>query len=164
MSLRGLFSVLGLSLVDSLTLLSPVLIWKLNIYPQTMFIHWSVSYLAIRFISNCVVKKSNFSLPSPPLLYYFLFPIPYLERNSTGFSYVERADSVIKAIFVWSPSGYICVKPTWLYLWEAHLAIFVRRPSGNLCEAHLAICEKLIWLFVRSLSGYFWEAHLACLP
>ena len=133
MSLRGLFSVLGLSLVDSWTFLSPVLIWKLNIYPQIMFIHdrCVLSSHLIHFQPHkqaaCVVKTVIFpSLPYPSLLFSFPHPLSY--RNSAGFSCVERADSVIKAhlaIFVGSPSGYICVKPIWLHLCEAHLATFV---------------------------------------
>ena len=122
----------------------------------------------------CVVKKVIFpSLPYPSLLFSFPHPLSY--RNSAGFSCVERADSIIKAhlaIFVWSPSGYICVKPIWLHLCEAHLATFVWSPSGYICmkpiwlhlsEAHLAtfvwspsgnICMKPIWL-------HLCEAHLA---
>ena len=189
-------SLRGLSLSDSFTFLSPVLIWKLNIYPQIMFIHDRCVLSSHSIHSQphkqaaCVVKKVFFpSLPHPSLL--FSFPIPYLERNSAGFSCVERADSVIKAhlaIFVWSPSGYICGKPIWLYLCEAHLAICVWSPSGyicvkpiwlHLCEAHLAtfvwspsgyICVKPIWLhlceahlatFVWSPPGHLLEAHLA---
>ena len=129
----------------------------------------------------CVVKKV-FSLPSPPLLYYF-FPHP-LSWNSTGFSCVERANSVIKvhlAIFVWSSSGYICVKPSWIYfVWSpsgyilcgAHLAIFVWSPSGYICmkPIWLYLYEAYLVIFVWSPSGdicvkpiwlYLCEAHLA---
>ena len=60
-------SLRGLSLSDSLTFLSPVLIWKLNIYPQIMFIHDQcvLSSHSIHFQPHkqaaCVVKKVIFA-------------------------------------------------------------------------------------------------------
>ena len=99
MSLRGLFSVLGLSLVDSLTFLSPVLIWKLNIYPQIMFIHVRcvLSSHSIHFQPHkqaaCVVK-SNFCLH-----------MMVVAQHGTSTSVQSNPVSVVTSVSMPCPSG-----------------------------------------------------------
>ena len=131
-------SVLGFVMVDLVTFLSPIRIWKLNILFQVMFMLWSARLVqpfesfAITQAGDLGVGKVSFlslsTLFSPLQLPHFggFFPPSPKKKTPQEIPCVERVDSER----------------------EAHLPI-VRSLSGYLFEAQLAISVKPIWLFVK---------------